>query len=575
MNLSKNILKLKETKGNAIIATFSTLCIFLQCILFQGIAFGDAVGWPFIPCLFIKLGIALFFAAFTLITKRKYWIVVVTFLLAIWCMAELIYLRANNILIDAYSITMVHNMDGVWSSIWIYNHFIDWLLLVPTALLWVVVYFFNNKSRNKWALIITIVISLLLTLIFGYQSHTRVMHHQPEECKHSPILNIFAKFDKDNSTFFGYTPEQYARNLSVFHSLIYNVKELVVMLFQSDVFELSDEDKQQIAPFVHADSIQIAPSSPIIVVLVESFESWAIHPDVTPNLCQFIDKTSSLLYASNMQSQVRNGVSADGQMIVNTGLLPITEGAACFRYPNNVYPAITHLYQNAGMIVAWDLSFWNQKFMSDAYGIKQNYVVQGWDDKAYLSKLDTIKSLHDCLITMTVTMHSPFNACPIYMYPRVEGMPEQMYKYVNSVKYVDQQLKSLLDQITHHPTFKNTTVVITADHKVFSPDARKQFEKFNTENQLGFNQITPSIPCIIYSPKIKEKVIITDTVYQMDVYPTILYLLDCQSYYWKGFGVNLMEKEAWKNRPIQPAEAQQLSDKLIRANYFKQLSVIQ
>jgi hypothetical protein len=61
----------------------------------------------------------------------------------------------------------------------------------------------------------------------------------------------------------------------------------------------------------------------------------------------------------------------------------------------------------------------------------------------------------------------------------------------------------------------------------------------------------------------------------MDVYPTILHLLDCQSYYWKGFGVNLMEKDAWKNRPIQPAEAQQLSDKLIRANYFKQLSVIQ
>ena len=75
-------------------------------------------------------------------------------------------------------------------------------------------------------------------------------------------------------------------------------------------------------------------------------------------------------------------------------------------------------------------------------------------------------------------------------------------------------------------------------------------------------------PLIIYSPQIKENVQVTDTCYQMDIYPTILHLIGCKDYYWKGFGVNLMDSVARHNRPITEQEAYELSDKLIRSNYF-------
>ncbi len=77
------------------------------------------------------------------------------------------------------------------------------------------------------------------------------------------------------------------------------------------------------------------------------------------------------------------------------------------------------------------------------------------------------------------------------------------------------------------------------------------------------------VPLIIYSPRIKQKVLINDEVCQMDIYPTLLHILDCEAYCWKGFGVNLLEQDAWKNRPISPKEAQRLSDKMLRANFFK------
>ena len=36
----------------------------------------------------------------------------------------------------------------------------------------------------------------------------------------------------------------------------------------------------------------------------------------------------------------------------------------------------------------------------------------------------------------------------------------------------------------------------------------------------------------------------------MDIYPTLLHLLGCDKYYWKGVGVNLLEQDTLVNRPI-------------------------
>lgn len=55
----------------------------------------------------------------------------------------------------------------------------------------------------------------------------------------------------------------------------------------------------------------------------------------------------------------------------------------------------------------------------------------------------------------------------------------------------------------------------------------------------------------------------------MDIYPTILHLIGCDDYYWRGFGVNLLDSAAHHNRPISPDEASVLSDKMIRADYFR------
>ena len=102
------------------------------------------------------------------------------------------------------------------------------------------------------------------------------------------------------------------------------------------------------------------------------------------------------------------------------------------------------------------------------------------------------------------------------------------------------------------------------------PDCKLKFID-DEKNNLGFGEINGYIPFIIYSPQIGNKIIIEEPVFQMDIYPTLLSLTGCEDYYWKGFGVNLLENGSWNIRTIQPNEAQELSDKMIRANYFKNI----
>jgi phosphoglycerol transferase MdoB-like AlkP superfamily enzyme len=114
----------------------------------------------------------------------------------------------------------------------------------------------------------------------------------------------------------------------------------------------------------------------------------------------------------------------------------------------------------------------------------------------------------------------------------------------------------------------NTTIVITSDHTIFKPAVLKDFEEYSKEYELSFANGENYCPLIIFSPQIKDNVKVNDVCYQMDVYPTIMHLIDCDEYYWKGFGVNVLDSMARHNRPVTENEAYELSDKLIRSNYF-------
>ena len=516
-----------------------------------------------------KISISLFIASFIFLFKRKGWTIVVSILINIWIIAELIYFRANRIFLDAHSFVLIDNMDGFWSSVPIYLQGLDWILLVPTIILISSFYCISNQRRNNISWIVTINFSILLSIggCLGYYSVYNTPFRFPFENKY---LNPFG--DSAVEILFGFSNMSYVKNMSVAHAFFYNVKKLIQMPFENALYDMSQDEIQQAESFINMENQVIVPTNNLIMILVESLETWAIRPEITPNLCSFI-QNHNVIWAKNVTSQTKGGTSSDGQLIFNTGLLPIQSGAVCRRFPAHTYPSLSDIYERAALVQPGDLSIWNQKYMSDAYQIDTNYLSPKSLDHITFSILDSIYTLYPYCMAITMATHSPFLACSNYSSLELPAkMPDLMANYLKCMHYSDSCWGEFLRKADTDSILHNATICFMGDHIIFDSNMRKEFEDYCIEYDLDYDVQNNRTAMVAYSPNLSKTTILEDITYQMDAYPTLLHLIGSEDYYWKGFGVNLLDSVARNNRPISEQEAFILSDKIIRANWFESYS---
>ena len=115
-------------------------------------------------------------------------------------------------------------------------------------------------------------------------------------------------------------------------------------------------------------------------------------------------------------------------------------------------------------------------------------------------------------------------------------------------------------------TSNDVTIVITGDHTVFPIDKRKYYATICANNKIDYAVEEAFVPLIISSPLIDEIIVHKDTCYQMDIFPTVMSSMGYDDNYWKGLGVSLLHTH--EERVMDETEAFNMSDKLIRANYF-------
>lgn len=571
--LTRLLHKGRESKyANWYLAIIFAITIFLQCCLFHYLAFHSILVssfwknpldfWAFyLP----KMSIAVFIASFVFLFKRKGWTIIVSILINIWILAELIYFRANRILIDAHSFTLIGYLDGFWSSVPMYLQWLDMIMLVPTSIVICIAILFQNSRYSHLGFLFTLIVSFFLNIggclgVYGMY----IKYQFPSK---NWYINPFS--DKAVGDLFGFTSTDYIRNMSVIHAFIYDVKKLIQMPFERTVYEMNENDLMQIRAFVNQPNAQIVPDNSLILILVESLESWAVRPDITPNLYQFIQK-HNVIWAQNVTSQTKGGTSSDGQLIFNTGLLPIQKGAVCQRYPDNKFPSLSDIYSTSALVQPGDMSVWNQKYMSDAYSIDTNYLSAQSLDHETFNILGSVFRDYAYTLTITMATHSPFMACSKYsslVLPK--DMPERMANYLKCMHYSDSCWGELLYEVDIDSTLQNATICFMGDHIIFDSNMRNEFEQYCIEKGLDYEVQNNHTAIVVYSPKLCSTTIVKDLTFQMDAYPTILHLIGCEDYYWKGFGVNLLDSVARNNRPISEQEAFLLSDKIIRSNWFE------
>ena len=578
------------------------LLIFIKCVLFHWFCFHSVLisslwknPFEFFRFWGGKLLPALFLGSFVFVTKRCWWTIIINIVCDIWLIANLFYYKANSLFLSVETMKMADNLNGFWDSLYAYMGW-DIIVFILITIFYAVLYFRFFKVKNKISLqkcMSLIVLSLILSISNNY-CYARVMHGWNNKNEaiaqvHSRMLSAerfhyyfpfghayyYAKieecFDYDAWT------RLYIKDYSILSYLpatfIFNAIRPA-----GEVITLSAEDIIEATPFFNPiNTLKNSPKTNLIFILFESLESWPID-DVCgykfmPNIEKLVHN-KHVLYCDKLKSQTRHGNSADGQMIGATGVLPISNGATCRLYAENCFPSFADRYSQAAIVNPTPKT-WGQDKMTFGYQFKtliEPQINQSWDDEGVINEMlhyvDTIGDQF-AVLGITVTSHVPFSHGSEHTKFTIENMPQIMSAYLNCLSYTDSCVGMLINSIINNDTLKNnTTIVISGDHTIFrSQDT--EIDNFAANHGINMRTTKTYTPLIIYSPYIQENIQLTDTFYQMDIYPTIMHLIGCEAYYWKGFGVNLLDSVARKNRPISEQEAFILSDKLIRANWFE------
>ncbi len=574
--------RIKEwmTIGNranwCVFAAFAVL-IFVQTILFDHFAFREMDMQPSaqngIAMLMSKIAASLLFASFTFIVRDKRWLIGLSLIIDTWFVANLIYMRNNHILLDAEAFNMSGNLHGYFWSVLIY---VEWkidLIFYGMTLLFSIIYFFTTRSnRLWWGWVVVVVVAVGLRHgAEGLFVNAQKKQNETAEYKMLPFRR------ESREPVYGTDFPTAVAHTSVLYSPFYIVSDYSLMI----------NDIQPDRPMTSGDSVMMAKlnrgvdhvvlDGPLIIVLLESLENWVLTPEIMPNLYR-LTQNDHVFYANRIHTQIVGAPSADGQMIINTGLLPINAGATCLHYCDNTFPGIMKLAPDSAIcLLSHDTCVWNQTKMSPAYGYDSTICYCDIDTILF-QKLDSlVDDGWHYIQCITQSTHAPFVNEKYSRLQLPESMPWVMYNFIRGFNSLDDGLGYFIRKIESDPVLQNYTIVFTGDHRILHHEKRQQMQRFannwattNKNEALSWiSELTPTddcLPLVIYSPKISGNPRYTDDCYQMDIYPTYKSLLGAEKYHWQGFGINLLNGS--QERTIKEYDAFPLSDKVIRNDYF-------
>lgn len=361
----------------------------------------------------------------------------------------------------------------------------------------------------------------------------------------------------------------------------------------------------------------IARRKNLVVILLESFESWLIESringkEITPYLNSLVNDSTSF-YAPLMLTQVASGRSIDCQLLLHAGMMPMVGSVYSMKHPNSTYltinKALKEKYGTRSTIFTCDKPItWNQEVISRSFGYDSLIDRRDWvidelvgnpgklSDGSFLRQ-SVDKLRHDniwpvdsaaMLTFVTYSGHSPFrlpdNLKDTDFDLSDSQLPSKLVDYITMAHYTDSQLHTLVDYLKSRPDSDSTLILITGDHEGLASWRREI--RNSSPQAAGFvseGQFTPFI--LLNSPVTGRR---DEVMGQIDMYPTLLNLLGLDDYKWKGLGqsilapqypgiaISSMTKEISGDTTSTDAQlldhithAQTISDGIILTDYLK------
>lgn len=336
----------------------------------------------------------------------------------------------------------------------------------------------------------------------------------------------------------------------------------------------------------------------LIIFLVESLNAFVINKEVnghqiTPFMNSMLDSVGTLS-ALNIVPQVKQGCSNDGQLLTNTGLLPLNYGVSSMEFGSrNIYPSLVNILKRPDAVALFgDTGYtWNQTAAFESYGFKNIYTYTNYESEAKkLGRDKALLKLGEKIIPtlrqpffvefVTFSMHAPFTdkAVPIPDWLKDSGLSLIDINYLNMTRYFDESLKAFVEFLKKKGLYDDTVIVIVSDH---SMGLTSEKHESSSVNIYRYDELPMMFMALNTGHTFKK----TDVAGQVNVFPTILQIMDRTNEKYHGMDRSLIDPELRSavttkgnilGMPSDRDAARQqrsfnVADSLQRGDYFRRL----
>lgn len=318
-------------------------------------------------------------------------------------------------------------------------------------------------------------------------------------------------------------------------------------------FRLTAEDRRGGGPAFGA-----ARDMNVVMIQAESVQAFVVGFEiggrlVMPHLTRWAKEG---LWFTEVSDQTGHGRSSDAELITQTSLLPLTDGAAAFKTATNRFTSLAGVLADRGYrtvsAVPFDRAFWNRGVSHRAYGYDTNFfrpdfepgrrIGWGLNDRDFLGQMgDLLVELPRpfCAWMLTLSLHHPFEGFPDDLEEldvgRWAGGP--VGEYLHTMHYLDQALGDLECRLEAAGLLEQTVIVVWGDHDAgFEWTSDIAGLMGVSSDQIGWYQ-SQRIPLVIRAPRRLGLTGVVDRpAGHVDVAPTVANLLgiDGSGFAWMG-----------------------------------------
>lgn len=526
--------------------------IFLTFVAFDVIWCMDTTfaSFSFFETYATKIIATLALAGVYALTRCRWAQIVVMALLDVLMVANLMYFRTYYSAIPASSYLEAGNLADFKASVTDSLRWADIVLPLITIATAVIAFRYKTTKRQpltavlKWWAAPLAGFALLLTGVNlckgGFHKSLRSVRQSAYLCSaDAPIFSIFGCIWYD----------------------ITDAAEPITPEKQAEIERwLASQPKHQ-----PADSVTEKRSN-LLIVFAESLESWVLEKEVdgkeiTPCLNRLL-KEKSTLYAPNVLTQVKGGRSIDAQLMICSGLLPLMSGTYSSLYYDNTFytlqKAMRGLKHSRSYLLTIDkVSTWNQGAVARSFGTD---TIISYHDFKMTEAFGTHKRIGDAsffqqcrekiergevwkpgesvyMQFVTYSGHAPFKL-PDHLrsitFPA--SIPEKAADYMTTAHYTDKAIGDFVAYLKTLPQYKETIVVIVGDHEGLASYRQELVGNPACRGLVSDKQLTPFI--VLNSPVGMRY---DKFMGQIDIYPTLLNLMQLDAYRWHGLGQSILD----------------------------------